>query len=385
MSEYRLLAPCLFGLEAVLKREIKDLGYEIEAVDDGRITFKGDNLAICRSNIWLRTAERVMIEVANFKAVTFEELFDQIEEIPWEHYIQEDGKFWVSKASSIKSALYSSRDIQKIVKKAMVNRLGKHYGRAHFDENGAAYPIRIFIKKDQVSVALDTSLEALHRRGYRLHTSQAPMSETLAAGLISLSVWNKERPFVDPLCGSGTLVIEAAMIGADLAPGLNRSFAAEGWQNIIPRSYWMQAVDEANERYNPEAELNIQGYDTDEKILETARENAINAGVEEWIHFQRRDVKDFAHKRPYGVIVTNPPYGERLGTQEEVQLLTQTMGKVFAALESWSYYIITSFEAFEDYFGQKASKKRKLYNGMLKTNLYQYLGQRPPRRRKLGQ
>lgn len=380
MSDYRLVAPCLFGLEAVLKREIKDLGYEIESVADGRVTFKGSELAICRSNIWLRTAERVMIEVANFKAQTFEELFNKIEKIHWENYIPEDGKFWVSKASSIKSDLYSATDIQKIVKKAMVKRLSSSYGITWFKEEGASYPIRIFIMKDQVSVTLDTSFEALHRRGYRIHTSKAPMSETLAAGLVLLSVWNKERPFVDPLCGSGTLTIEAAMIGADLAPGLNRSFAAEGWENIISRKTWMEAVDEANERYNPDAKLNIQGYDIDGKILDTARENAINAGVESFIHFQRRELKDLNHKRQYGVIITNPPYGERLDTIEEVQSLSNIMGKVFYTLENWSYYIITSFEDFEKYFGHKASKKRKLYNGMIKTNFYQYLGKRPPRK-----
>lgn len=379
MSEYRLLSPCLFGLEAVLKNEIKDLGYEILEVEDGRVIYKGDALAICRSNIWLRTAERVMVEVARFKATSFEELFDQIEEISWEDYIPEDGKFWVSKASSIKSEIYSAKDIQSIVKKAMVKRLGSKYGIDWFEESGASYPIRIFIKKDIVSVAIDSSLEALHKRGYRIHTSKAPMSETLAAALILLSVWNKKRPFMDPFCGSGTLVIEAAMIGADIAPGLNRSFAAEGWKNIVPRELWMKAVDEANERFDKNADLNIQGFDTDPEILKVARENAENAGVEEFIHFQERDVAKLTHKRNYGVIVTNPPYGERMMDKKEVEKLYKVMGAQFRTLEEWSYYIISSYENFETVFGEKARKKRKLYNGMLKTDFYQYLGKRPSR------
>ncbi len=379
MSSFKLVAPCLFGLEAVLKREIQDLGYTIGEVEDGRVSFEGDELAICRSNIWLRTAERVMIEVGRFKATNFDELFNQIEDIEWERYIPVDGKFWVSKASSIKSAVYSSRDIQSIVKKAMVSRLTLAYGHERFKEDGASYPVRIFIKKDIVSVYLDSSFEALHRRGYRLHTSRAPLSETLAASLILLSVWNKNRPFVDPMCGSGTLAIEAAMIGSNLAPGLNRSFVAEGWKNIIPRKNWMEAVDEANEKFDPKADLNIQAFDIDYKVLNTARENAANAGVDEFIHFQERDVAELTHKRPYGVIVTNPPYGERLSNTEEVEQLYKVMGQRFEALENWSSYIMTSFEGFEEAYGKKANKKRKLYNGMLKTTFYQYLGKRPPR------
>lgn len=380
MEKFKLLAPCLFGLESVLKQEIKDLGYEILEVDDGRVLFEGDAMAICRSNLWLRTAERVMIEVGRFKATSFEALFNQIEDLEWERFIPVDGKFWVSKASSIKSKLFSAKDIQSIVKKAMVSRMNIAYGLDWFKEDGASYPIRIFIKKDVVSVALDTSFEALHRRGYRIHTSKAPMSETLAASLVLLSVWNKERPFVDPFCGSGTLAIEAAMIGANLAPGLNRSFAAEGWKNLVPTKLWMAAVDEANEAYDPEADLNIQGYDVDGKVLATARENAVNAGVDQFIHFQRRDVKDLTHKKPYGVIVTNPPYGERLNNQEEIKTLYKTMGETFTKLKDWSYYVITSVDAFESLFGAQANKKRKLYNGMLKTTYYQYLGKRPPKR-----
>lgn len=381
MTEYKLAAPCLFGLEAVLKQEILDLGYEIDSVEDGRVFYKGDAMAICRSNLWLRTAERVMVEVGRFHATDFEELFQGIEAIEWERYIPVDGKFWVSKASSIKSAVYSGRDIQSIVKKAMVSRMSVAYGFDQFKEDGASYPVRIFIKKDQVSVCLDSSFEALHRRGYRIHTSKAPLSETLAAALVLLSVWNPRRPFADPMCGSGTIAIEAAMIGANLAPGLNRSFAAEGWKEMVPRKLWMEAVDEANKKYDPNAKLNIQAFDKDYIIMKTARENAENAGVDHLIHFQERDVAEFNHSKPYGVIVTNPPYGERLASTEEVEGLYKVMGQQFSNLEDWSCYILTSFENFEKAYGTQANKKRKLYNGMLKTTFYQYLGKRPPRQK----
>ena len=379
MSRYTLVAPCLFGLEAVLKQEIIDLGYEPSLVEDGRVAYIGDEEAICRSNLWLRTAERVMIEVAKFRATSFEELFDKVAELDWENYIPVDGKFWVAKASSIKSTLFSSKDIQSIVKKAMVKKLSAHYKVDWFEESGASYPIRIFIKKDMVSVCLDSSLEALHRRGYRIHTSRAPLSETLAASLILLSVWNKERPFIDPFCGSGTLAIEAAMIGSNMAPGLNRSFAAEGWTNLIPVKTWLEAVGEANEEYDPQAKLNIQAFDIDDQVLKVARENAINAGVDQFIHFQKRDVALLSHPKPYGVVVTNPPYGERLADKEQVVKLYRDLGQRFNELDSWSCYVITSYEGFEGAFGTKANKKRKLYNGMLKTNYYQYLGKRPPR------
>lgn len=379
MSLYKLVAPCLFGLEAVLKKEIHDLGYEIDVVEDGRVTYMGDEEAICRSNLWLRTAERVMIEVATFKAVTFDELFEAVAALPWETYIPLEGKFWVSKSSSIKSALFSSKDIQTIVKKAIVKRLSGVYDVSWFEETGASYPIRIFIKKDLVSVCLDTSLEALHRRGYRIQTSKAPLSETLAASLILLSVWDKKRPFIDPFCGSGTLAIEAAMIGTNLAPGLGRSFAAEGWKNLIPAKVWMAAVDEANDLFEPETELNIQGFDVDDKVLKIARENAVNAGVDRYIHFQKRDVAELAHPKPFGVVVTNPPYGERLADKNQVGHLYATLGERYMALDRWSCYVITSFEGFEQAFGHKATKRRKLYNGMLKTDYYQYLGPRPPK------
>ena len=369
---YKITVPCLFGLEALVKKEIQNLGYNITSVDDGKVSFEGGIDAICRANIWLRTGERVLLTVGEFKATTFEELFDNIASIPWENYIPVDGKFWVKKASSIKSKLFSSSDIQSIVKKAMVERLKKTYQTSWFSEDKDEYPIRVFIKKDMVSVGIDTSGESLHKRGYREVASKAPISETLAAGLIMLSNWKPDKIFIDPFCGSGTIPIEAAMIGKNIAPGLNREFTSESWKNIIPRKYWMNAVDEANDLINNDVKLNIQGYDIDYRVLRVARENAKEAGVDEFIHFQDREVKDLSSNKSYGTIVTNPPYGERLNDKEEILKIYKTMGESFLKLDRWSYNIITSFEDFERYFGKQASKKRKLYNGMLKTNYYQY-------------
>ncbi len=369
----------MFGLEAIVKNEVKDLGYEIVNVTDGRVTFQGDAMAICRSNINLRVAERVLIEVADFKAVTFEQLFDQIKALPWEEYIPEDGKFWVKKANSIKSKLFSARDIQSIVKKAIVERLKKAYDTDVIEESGASYPIRIFIKKDMVNVTLDTSGDGLHKRGYRKMIAKAPIRETLGAALVLLSPWNKDRILVDPFCGTGTIPIEAAMIGANIAPGLNREFEAETWTNIIPKKYWMDAVDEANDAIDHNVELNIQGFDIDYQVINVARDCAANAYVDELIHFQDRPVSEFKTKKHYGVVVTNPPYGERLEDADSVAKLYKEMGNVFEALSDWSIFVITSFEEFERYYGKKATKNRKLYNGMLKSYIYQYLGPRPPR------
>jgi len=379
MKIYHITAPCMFGLEAIVKNEVKDLGYEIVNVTDGRVTFQGDAMAICRSNINLRVAERILIEVADFKAVTFEQLFDQIKALPWEDYIPEDGKFWVKKANSIKSKLFSARDIQSIVKKAIVERLKEAYHTDVIEESGASYPIRIFIKKDMVNVTLDTSGDGLHKRGYRKMIAKAPIRETLGAALVLLSPWNKDRVLVDPFCGTGTIPIEAAMIGANIAPGLNREFEAETWTNIIPKKYWMDAVDEANDAIDHNVELNIQGFDIDYKAINVARDCAANAYVDEFIHFQDRPVSEFKTKKHYGVVVTNPPYGERLEDADSVAKLYKEMGNVFEPLTDWSIFVITSFDEFERYYGKKASKNRKLYNGMLKSYIYQYLGPRPPR------
>ena len=380
MKTFELIAPCHFGLEAVLKKEILDLGYEISLVEDGRVTFIGDDEAICRANVFLRTAERVLLKAGSFKAETFEELFQGTRNIPWEDFIPEDGKFWVTKASSIKSKLFSPSDIQSIMKKAMVERLKNRYGVTWFPENGASYPLRVFLYKDMVTVGIDTSGESLHKRGYRTLTSKAPITETLAAALILLTPWNRDRILVDPFCGSGTFPIEAAMMAANIAPGMNRSFLAEEWRNVIKRKCWYEAMDEAGDLVEEDAQVDIQGYDVDGDIVKAARSNARSAGVDHMIHFQRRPVSAMSHPKKYGFIISNPPYGERIEEKENLPALYREIGERFAALDSWSMYLITSYEDAQKYIGRKADKNRKIYNGMLKTYFYQFMGPRPPRR-----
>lgn len=382
MKTYELVVPCHFGLEAVLKREIYDLGYEIERVEDGRVTFLGDEEAICRANIFLRTAERVLIQVGRFRATNFEELFQGIKALPWEEYIPSDGKFWVKKASSIKSKLFSPSDIQSIVKKAMVERLKREYHTDWFKEDGAPYPVRIFLLKDEVTVTLDTSGDSLHKRGYRTMTSKAPLTETLAAALLLLTPWKPDRILVDPFCGSGTFPIEAAMIAANMAPGMNREFTAEQWTNLIDRKLWYECVREAQDMVEENVTVDIQGYDIDGDVVKAARENAKRAGVEHLIHFQQRPVAQLRHPKKYGFIVTNPPYGERLEDKADLPELYGQIGEAYRSLDSWSMYLITSYEDTERYIGRKADKNRKIYNGMLKTYFYQFMGPKPPRRDK---
>lgn len=381
MRTFDLLVPCHFGLEAVLKREIYDLGYEITKVEDGRVTFEGDEEAVCRANIFLRTAERVMIQVGRFKATTFEELFQGIRNLPWEEYIPEDGKFWVKKASSINSKLFSPSDIQSIAKKAMVERMKQKYHKEWFKEDGASYPVRIFLLKDEVTVALDTSGDSLHKRGYRTMTSKAPLTETLAASLIMLTPWRKDRILVDPFCGSGTFPIEAAMIAANIAPGMNRDFTAEEWTNLIDRKLWYECVKEAEDMIDTTVKVDIQGYDIDGDVIKAARENAKRAGVEHMIHLQQRAVADLSHPKKYGFIITNPPYGERLEDKADLPDLYTQIGQAYQRLDSWSMFLITSYTDTEKYIGRKADKNRKIYNGMLKTYFYQFLGPKPPKKR----
>lgn len=380
MQIFELTAPCHFGLEAVLKKEIIDLGYDVVKVENGKVTFEGDAEAICRANICLRTAERVLLKTGEFKAVTFEELFQKTKDIPWENYIPEDGKFWVTKANSINSKLFSSSDIQSIVKKAIVERLKVVYKTDWFEEDGNEYPIRISIMKDVVSIGLDTTGNSLHKRGYRPAAGKAPISETLAAALILLTPWKRERIFVDPFCGSGTFVIEAAMIAANIAPGLKRHFTAEKWTNLIDGAEWENVRREALEEQNMDISVDIQGYDIDNDVIKIARENAKSAGVETLIHLQQRAVANLSHPKKYGFIVTNPPYGERLEEKEALPAIYRAFGESFKKLDSWSAYVITSFEQTEKYFGRKADKNRKIYNGMLKTYLYQFLGPKPPKK-----
>lgn len=382
MDRIELIAPCHFGLEAVLKREILELGYEIARVEDGRVTFYGDAAAVCYANIFLRTAERVLWKVGSFRAVTFEELFERTRELPWEAYIPSNGKFWVAKAASVKSQLFSPSDIQSIMKKAMVRRLSQRYHVERFPEDGAAYPIRVFLMKDEVTVGIDTSGVSLHKRGYREVSGKAPITETLAAALIMLTPWRKERILVDPFCGSGTFPIEAAMIAADIAPGMNRSFTAEAWTNLIPKKLWYDAVEEAQDRIRDGVGADIQGYDADRSVIRIARRNAKEAGVGHLIHFQERDVRELNHPKKYGFVITNPPYGERLEEKAALPGLYRAFGESFARLDSWSAYMITSYEDAEKYFGRKADKNRKIYNGMLKTYFYQFQGPKPPRRPK---
>ena len=380
MKTFELIAPCHFGLEAVLKKEILDLGYEISLVEDGRVTFIGDDEAICRANVFLRTAERVLLKAGSFKAETFEELFQGTRNIPWEDFIPEDGKFWVAKASSIKSKLFSPSDIQSIMKKAMVERLKNRYGVTWFPENGASYPLRVFLYKDMVTVGIDTSGDSLHKRGYRTLTSKAPITETLAAALILLTPWNRDRILVDPFCGSGTFPIEAAVMAANMAPGMNRSFLAEEWRNVIKRKCWYEAMDEAGDLVEEDVQVDIQGYDVDGDIVKAARTNAQSAGVDHMIHFQQRPVSALSHPKKYGFIISNPPYGERIEEKENLPALYREIGERFAALDAWSMYLITSYEDAQKYIGRKADKNRKIYNGMLKTYFYQFMGPKPPRR-----
>lgn len=380
MKYIELIAPCHFGLESVLKREILDLGYEISKVEDGRVTFLGDAEAICRANIFLRTAERILLKVGEFRAVTFEELFEKTKALAWEAYVPANGKFWVTKAASVKSKLFSPSDIQSIMKKAMVERLKKVYHQEWFPEDGASYPVRVFLMKDVVTIGIDTSGVSLHKRGYRQLSSKAPITETLAAALIMLTPWRRDRILVDPFCGSGTFPIEAAMMAANIAPGMNRSFTAEQWTNLIPRKLWYESVEEASDLMEDQIEVDIQGYDIDGDVVKAARQNAADAGVDHLIHFQQRPVSQLRYPKKYGFIITNPPYGERLEEREALPELYRTFGESFRRLEDWSAYMITSYDEAERYFGRKADKNRKIYNGMIKTYFYQFMGPKPPRR-----
>lgn len=380
MNRYELIAPCHFGLEAVLKREIIDLGYDVTLVEDGRITFIGDEEAVCRANIFLRTAERILIKTGSFRAETFEDLFQGTKNIPWENFIPADGKFWVTKAASVKSKLFSPSDIQSIMKKAMVERLKEVYHKEWFEEDGEAFPIRVFLMKDQVTAALDTTGDSLHKRGYRKLTARAPIAENLAAALLMLTHWKADRILVDPFCGSGTFPIEAAMMAANMAPGMNRSFTAENWGHLISAKQWYESFDEAREMVCLDRNTDIQGYDIDDSMVSIARENARLAGVDNMIHFQRRGVDQLSHSKKYGFIVTNPPYGERIEEKKNLPALYQTIGDRYKALDSWSLYIITAYEQAENALGLKAAKNRKIYNGMMKTYFYQFPGPKPPGR-----
>lgn len=379
MRKFELIAPCHFGLEAVLKREIDELGYDISEVSDGKVTFLGDEEALCRANLFLRTAERILIKIGSFHAESFEELFQGTKALPWEDYIPKDGKFWVAKAASIKSKLFSPSDIQSVMKKAMVERLKDIYHMNWFSEEGESFPVRVFLMKDQVTAGLDTTGDSLHKRGYRKLVAQAPIAENLAAALIMLTPWNKDRILVDPFCGSGTFPIEAAMRAANIAPGMKRGFKAEGWEHVVGKKLWQEAREEARDLVDMSVKPDIQGYDIDDKMVSISRENAKKAGVDGLIHFQRRELAQLSHPKKYGFLITNPPYGERLHDKEEMPELYRMIGERFRSLDSWSMYLISAYENAEQYIGRKADKNRKIYNGMMKAYFYQYMGPKPPR------
>ncbi|MCR4590968.1 MAG: class I SAM-dependent RNA methyltransferase [Lachnospiraceae bacterium] len=380
MDEFRLTAPCHFGLESVLKREISGLGFETETVTDGRVTFRGNKDAVARSNIFLRTAERVLLNVGEFDARSFEELYQGVKALSLEDYIPRNGKFWVKKAASVKSKLFSPSDIQSIIKKAMVDRLSGKYGMKTFPEDGDEFPLRVFINKDHVTLGLDTTGVSLHKRGYRKKQGAAPIAENLAAALIMLTPWKKDRILVDPFCGSGTFLIEAAMIAANIAPGLDREFTAETWSHIVDKNSWYRAVDEAESLKDLRVDCDLQGYDIDPDVIRVARENASLAEVSDLIHFQERGVRELSHSGKYGFLITNPPYGERLEDRESLKPIYRDLGEAFKRLDTWSLYMITSYDEAEKAVGRKADKNRKIYNGMIQTRFYIFEGPKPPKR-----
>ena len=382
MSEERFefIAPCHFGLEAVLKREIQNLGYEIVDVDDGRITFAGPASAIARANINIRTSERILLKCGSFRATTFDDLYEGIRHIPWARIIPRDGQFWVTKVATNKSKLFSQTSIQSIAKKAMVESMAGTYHLNRFSEDGDEYPVRIFIKKDEVSVGLDTTGISLHKRGYRRLVGKAPISETLAAALIMLTPWREDRLLVDPFCGSGTFPIEAAMIGANIAPGVNRDFTSCTWEKFIDKKLWYEAYDEARSLERTDVDMKLIGYDLDSQIVKCAMQNAEEAGVSQYIHFQAKPVAELSSPKSYGFIITNPPYGERLEEKEALPELYRVIGERYRALDNWSMFLITSYEDAEKYIGRKADKNRKIYNGMIRSYYYQFMGKKPPKR-----
>jgi len=378
LSTYTLIATAAMGLEAIVAKEVKELGYECQ-VDNGKVIFKGDETAIARANMWLRTADRIKILVGDFKAYSFDELFENTKKLPWENFLPVDAEFPVQ-GKSVKSKLYSVPDCQAIVKKAIVERLRTAYKRtAWLDETGPLFKIEVAIHKDVASITLDTSGQGLHKRGYRIGQGEAPLKETLAAALIQLTTWNPDRPFVDPFCGSGTIPIEAALIGQNIAPGFNREFLSEKWP-MMPAEVWEKTRLEAEDLANYDQPLEILGTDIDHRMIEVSKENAMEAGLGDLVKFKQMQVRDFTSELEYGIIVGNPPYGERLGERKEVEKMYQEMGKAFEKLDTWSVYMMTSHENFEQCYGKQATKKRKLFNGFIRTDYYQYFGPRPPRK-----
>lgn len=377
MTKFQLVATAAMGLEAIVAEEVRDLGYETK-VENGKVYFEGDELAIARSNLWLRVADRVKIVVAQFPVTTFDELFEKTKAINWERFLPVDANFPVS-GKSVKSKLFSVPDCQAIVKKAIVERLKTHYGRIGLlDETGATFKIEVSILKDVATLTIDTSGAGLHKRGYRTTQGEAPLKETLAAALVKISKWSPSRPFVDLFCGSGTIPIEAAMIGQNIAPGFNREFISETWP-WMPESVWEEARNEADELANYDQELMIIGSDIDHRMIAIAEENALEAGFADIITFKQMQATDFTTKLTDGVIISNPPYGERIGEKEEIEKVMHKLGIVMANYPTWSVYMLSSMENFEQVYGKKATKKRKLFNGFIRTDFYQFWGQKSER------
>jgi putative N6-adenine-specific DNA methylase len=355
-----------------------DLGYKDLKVENGKVTFTGTEKDIPKTNLWLRTADRVLVKLGEFKALSFDELFEKTKSLPWEEWITENGNF-VVEGKSIDSKLFSISDCQRIVEKAVVEKLKTKYNSEWFEKTGAKYTIEVALLKDIATLTIDTSGAGLHKRGYRDRQGDAPIKETLAAAMVLLSFWNKDRVLFDPFCGSGTIPIEAAMIGKNIAPGLDRNFAAEEWERV-PKELWVEARKEAFKAIDTETKLHILGCDIDKKAILRARDNAANFGLEDDIAFFNKDFREAELNNEYGVVISNPPYGERIGEKEEVTLLYTDLGTMFKELDTWSTYIITSDEKFEVHYGKKADKKRKLYNGRIKVDYYQYYGPRPPKK-----
>ncbi|AOT70875.1 THUMP domain-containing class I SAM-dependent RNA methyltransferase [Geosporobacter ferrireducens] len=377
MEKIQLIATATFGLEEMVKLEVKKLGYEEITVENGRVTFNADEGAIPKANLWLRTADRVLVKMGEFEARTFDELFEKTKALPWEQWIPENGKFPVT-GKSVKSTLFSVSDCQAIVKKAIVERLKQNYEVEWFSEEGPEFPIEVALLKDVVTLTIDTSGVGLHKRGYREKANEAPLKETLAAAMVLISRWREDRVLIDPFCGSGTIAIEAAMIGKNIAPGLERSFVSEGWPRV-PEALWKEARVEALKAIRQDTDIQIYASDADPKAIKTAEENAYQANVDDCITFAVQDMARIRSDKKYGYIICNPPYGERLGEQKEVEDLYKRMGQVFSKFDTWSVYVITSHEEFERLYGKKTSKKRKLFNGRIKVDYYQFFGPKPPK------
>jgi len=378
MKKLSLIATSAMGLEAIVGKEVKDLGYECK-IENGKVTFEADELAVCRSNLWLRTADRIKIKIGEFKVKTFDELFEKTKALNWGDFLPENAEFPVI-GKSVKSTLASVPDCQAIVKKAVVEKLKTHYKKTGwFSEDGPLYRIEVALLKDIATITLDASGSGLHKRGFRINQGGAPIKETLAAALVLLTRWTPDRPFVDPFCGSGTIPIEAALIGQNIAPGFNREFTSEKW-GWIGKDKWDLARQEVEDKAKYDQPLDIQGSDIDHRMVQIAEANAEEAGLRELITFKQMQVRDFTTTKEYGVIVGNPPYGERLGEKNAVEQMYKEMGQAFAPLDTWSIYMLTSNENFEQFYGKPATKKRKLFNGFIRTDYYQYWSsKRPPR------